>query len=396
MMTSQIEAVSKRRLKKIRDQLEFYFSSSNLAKDKFLQQHMSSPVNPLSTAETSCGYVALSVINQFSVMKELSGGSIDVIRRGAELSSHLDLSEDKMSLKRRLPVEHLTEEEVTLRTIYVEHVPPTLSSHALLKKFFSKYGSVTYVSIPNYKIKVAKRKNGKTTVSSNLFSFIEFSCHQAAVAAIEAFNGSNPVDGILNSKPSMLQLSLASQGSVNFGKDLTNKSNSSQTNRKRRFEVENEIDSTHSMKRKKVETSPPLSPSSNPPVEVMDSFKTENIVRVKKEKLMNRRRPRRKKRRNKKLSPSASNTVSMVKQMCVMSKSDWLKKKSEVKTAQKSFMRNLKALNTQVASGVVMRPNEVTTDKQYTESTEKERSKRGCDKILSQSMRIADEVFKWK
>ena len=391
-MTSHIEAVSKRRLKKIRDQLEFYFSSSNLAKDEFLQQHMSPPINPLSTAETSCGYVALSVINQFSVMKELSGGSIEVIRRGAELSSHLDLSEDKMSVKRRLPAEQLTEEEATLRTIYVEHVPPNLSSHALLKKFFSKYGSVTYVSIPDYKTKVIKRKNGKVTVSSNLFSFIEFSCHQAAVTAIEAFNGSNPIDCILNNKPSMLQLSLALQSSVSFGKDLTNNSNTSQTNRKRRFEVEEEVDSTHNMKRKKIDTSPPLAPSSHPAVEVMDSSNTGNIIRVKKEKLMNRRRPRRKKRRNKKLPSTASNTVSTIKQMCVMRKSDWFKKKSEFKTAQKSFMTNLKVLNKQVSSGVVMRSDEVTRDK----STEKEKSKRGCDKIVSESMRIADQVFKWK
>ena len=394
MVTSQVQAVSKRKLKKVRDQLEFYFSSSNLSKDKFLQQHMSPPINPLSTAGTSCGYVALSVVGQFSVMKELSGGNIEVIRRGAELSSHLDLSEDKMSVKRRLPAVQLTEEEATLRTIYVEHVPPILSSHALLKKFFSKYGSVTYVSIPDYKIKVIKRKTGKVTVSSNLFSFIEFSCHQAAVTAIEAFNGSNPVDNILNNKPSMLQLSLASQSLVNFGKDLTNKSNTSQTNRKRRFEVENEIDSTHNMKRKKIETSPPLTPLSNPTMEVT---KTENIIRVVKGKLTNRRRPRRKKRRNKHLPPTASNTVSTIKQMCVMSKSDWLKKKSEFKTAEKSFMTNLKALNKQVASGVVMRSNEVTCDKEYTtKSTEKERSKRGCDKIVSESMRIADQVFKWK
>ncbi|KAI6660036.1 hypothetical protein LOD99_14377 [Oopsacas minuta] len=115
--------------------------------------------------------------------------------------------------------------------------------------------------------------------------------------------------------------------------------------------------------------------------------------KVKKKKSRNRRKPK-KRKRNEKMQSSTSYSQPIVEQMCVMSKADWLKKKSEFKTVQKCFMGNLKLVNKQARLGVVMQSQVDTPESE--KHTDKNSKKRGCDKILSQSMQIAERIFKWK
>ena len=385
----QLEPVSRRKLKRIRDQLEFYLGSANLSRDRFLQNNMCPPMSMQAPGATSCGCVALSVISQFAIMKELTGGSLELIRRGAELSSHLELSADRAGVRRRQPIALLSEEETAQRTIYVEHIPPKLSSHRCLKGFFSKYGSVTHMSLPQYRLKKGLRE-GKVTISSKLIAFIEFATQLSALAAISAFQGKYPVSPLTNETNEASKCETPKMCPIKFGKDLTNKSNSSDTNnRKRRCEdnqVEDTSDTCRGAKRKKGTFSPvPSLQAIDPPSE---DIECSQMGRVKKKKVRKRRKPRKKKREINMLMDINSNcsNVSM-QQMSVISKSDWLKNKSELKTVQREFMGHLKLVNRQAVLG---------TPINRLEYERKDEKMRGLDKILDQSMQIAEKIFKQK
>ena len=389
---SQLEPVSRRKLKKIRDQLEFYFSSANLSRDRFLQNNMCPPMSLQAPADTSLGYVALSAIVQFDIMKELAGGSLELIRRGAELSSHLELTGDKNSVKRRMPIVFLSEEETTERTIYVEHIPHNLSSHKSLKKFFSKYGSVTHVSLPQHKIKKRLRE-GKVTISSKLIAFIEFATHQSALTAITAFQRISPADLLTNGDSCSSKSQTLKMCPIKFGKDLTNKSNSSETNNRKRRCEENQVerdtsDLCRDAKRKKDDLSPvtPLQPIAPP---------SEQLGRVKKKRTRNRRKHRKRNRERSMSVDTNSNNSNVTRQHCmsVISKSDWQKKKSEVRSVQRELMGQLKLVNRQAA---LLAPMQQPREQECEGKDRKEEKMRGIDKILDQSMQIAENIFKQK
>ena len=395
----QLEPVSRKKLKRIRDQLEFYLSSANLSRDRFLQKSMCPPMSLQAPAETSCGCVELSVICEFPLMKELTGGSLELIRRGAELSSHLELSADKRTLRRRLPIVPLSEEETTQKTIYVEYIPPNLSTHTSLKRFFSKYGSVTHVSLPQYKIKKRLRE-GKIDISSKLFAFIEFATHQSALTAITAFEGKCQFNQLTSGTSDSIKSETEIMCPIKFGKDLTNTSSSSVTNNRKRRCEENHIEYETSglcqgAKRKKDSLAPVLPLQAiNTHTEELGEIACSQMGRVKKKKARNRRKPRKRQRERKMLVDINSNyTSATLRQMCVISKSDWLKKKTELKTVQRELMGHLKLVNKQVVIGT---PVKRSIEQVACEEKDKEEERRGIDKILDQSMLIAEKVFKQK
>ena len=92
-----------------------------------------------------------------------------------------------MKVKRKNPFVPIAPQEIEARTIYIEKLPSN-ASHEWVKKVFSKFGQVNYVSLPRYQ-KSRKIKE---------FAFIEFDSTDSVEKAIEAFQKFN---GVLSENP---------------------------------------------------------------------------------------------------------------------------------------------------------------------------------------------------
>ncbi|KAF7271039.1 hypothetical protein GWI33_016005 [Rhynchophorus ferrugineus] len=146
----------------ILQQMEFYFSDSNLAKDRFLSQLISeSP------------YIDISVFLQFNKIKKLNC-TIEDIQKALKKSELISLSEDGTKLCRNKPIK--INENSESCTIYVENIKAD-ASHETLSQIFSDFGKVVYVSIPKYK----HNKENKG------FAFIEYESEEQATEAITFF-----------------------------------------------------------------------------------------------------------------------------------------------------------------------------------------------------------------
>lgn len=153
-------------LRKLQDQLEFYFGDSNLLKDRFLKQKISD--HPES-------YVSVDVIASFNRMKSLSSDR-NLIIQAINKSQLLELSSDEKWVRRSIPLPSLPEKEIDSRTIYVENLPAGIQ-HEKLKRLFKPFGTVTYVSLPRHKLSSAVKG----------FAFIEFSSSEEAEKAVQHF-----------------------------------------------------------------------------------------------------------------------------------------------------------------------------------------------------------------
>ncbi|KAJ3435822.1 la-related protein [Anaeramoeba flamelloides] len=80
--------------KKIRDQIEFYFSDSALSKDHYLQELIS---------QNKKQYVPLYELISFRRLQSLTR-DLDLIAESLEQSETLELSEDKESVRRKVPL----------------------------------------------------------------------------------------------------------------------------------------------------------------------------------------------------------------------------------------------------------------------------------------------------
>ncbi|GLV32280.1 La related protein 7 [Carabus blaptoides fortunei] len=142
--------------------MEFYFSDSNINKDRFLAQ--------LIHADP---YVDLSIFLKFNKIRTLTT-NIEDICKALRKSEKLQLSEDNLKVCRVTPIQEKTNQDEC--TIYVERVPAEVE-HDWLKNIFSKFGTVDYVSIPKY-------KHNKMIKG---FAFIEFSKPDEAQKVLEYF-----------------------------------------------------------------------------------------------------------------------------------------------------------------------------------------------------------------
>eukprot|EP00761_Pharyngomonas_kirbyi_P000060 gb/GECH01000060.1/.p1 GENE.gb/GECH01000060.1/~~gb/GECH01000060.1/.p1 ORF type:complete len:354 (+),score=137.07 gb/GECH01000060.1/:1-1062(+) len=122
---------------KVRKQIEFYFSDSNLPNDKFLRSQCA--MNPH-------GYVDISILADFPRVKKHTE-DLSVVVSALKNSKELEVSKDEKMVRR---VDPLPEEDVTLpRSIHMKEFPKDVTIDGL-QEFFSKYGTVRSVRIRKF------------------------------------------------------------------------------------------------------------------------------------------------------------------------------------------------------------------------------------------------------
>ncbi|XP_072375387.1 la-related protein 7 [Diabrotica undecimpunctata] len=142
--------------------MEFYFSDSNLAKDRFLSQLISE--NP---------FVDINIFLKFNKIRKLNC-TLDDIRKAISKSDMIELSECKERIRRKMPIK--INENVDNCTIYVENIKAD-ANHEWVSQIFSEFGNVVYVSIPKY-------RHNKTNKG---FAFVEFEDENGAKNALTYF-----------------------------------------------------------------------------------------------------------------------------------------------------------------------------------------------------------------
>ena len=151
---------------KIKDQLEFYFSESNLRKDKFLQKEIS---------KTKDGFVGLDVLFTFNKLKALTTDAKEV-SDALKDSDLVEVSKDGDKIRRSadLPADDTSKE----RTLYVKGYPlddadVTIES---VGDAFKEYGKVLMVRL---------RKDSRTKKFKGS-AFVEFDKPDCVKAAVDA------------------------------------------------------------------------------------------------------------------------------------------------------------------------------------------------------------------
>ncbi|KAL3275516.1 hypothetical protein HHI36_020275 [Cryptolaemus montrouzieri] len=146
----------------ILQQMEFYFSDSNLSKDRYLSKLIQE--DP---------YIDISVFMRFNKIRKLTE-SIDDLRKAISKSEILEISEDTQKVRRNTPIKVKENEDDC--TIYVERISSD-ANHEFLSAIFSDFGSVAYVSIPKYKHNQMNKG----------FAFIEFDTKKEAENTLNYF-----------------------------------------------------------------------------------------------------------------------------------------------------------------------------------------------------------------
>lgn len=166
--------------KKLKEQIEFYFSDANLINDKYLSRLV------LINKE---GYVDFTVFLKFNKINGLLG-EIDnyqrkneFIRDALKISEVLKLSVDEGKVKRIIPFskEKNVLDCIDNRTIYVENFP-TFVDHDLFEEIFLTIGIIECISLPKF---------SETKVNKG-YAFITFKDEEAVQLAIDNFNNSIP------------------------------------------------------------------------------------------------------------------------------------------------------------------------------------------------------------
>ena len=147
------------------EQCAFYFSDSNLRRDKFLQR---------SVGKDGVGAVAVDTLATFNRVKQQTTDR-EVLLTALRAVPGLAVSEDGATVSRIRPLPSTNTSEA--RTVYVENLPdnPTIES---LHKLFAPCGEVSYVSLPRLPNRDPKG-----------FAFIEFGTLDGVARAIADMNG---------------------------------------------------------------------------------------------------------------------------------------------------------------------------------------------------------------
>lgn len=150
-------------LDRIRDQVEFYFSDSNILFDNHLRTKMS---------EHPEGFVSLEHIASFKRMQALTS-DLEVVLRAIEKSEELVLSEDRTMVRRKNP---LPEKNTTMeRSIYAKGFPADSTLDGLIE-FWKQYGNIRCVRM--------RRVKGEEQLFKGSV-FVEFATEEEAKAATE-------------------------------------------------------------------------------------------------------------------------------------------------------------------------------------------------------------------
>ncbi len=94
---------------RIRQQMEFYFSDSNLSKDKFLRQEIK--IAPE-------GYVDLNVFLKFNKIRQLTGDLV-LIAKALKKSELLEVNQEKSHVRRKSEFVEPSQKKTDKKTIYV-------------------------------------------------------------------------------------------------------------------------------------------------------------------------------------------------------------------------------------------------------------------------------------
>ena len=129
---------------KVKKQIEFYFSDSNLPKDKFLLSKVRDKSNPE-------GWIDLALIVTFKRMREF-GATEESLAAAAKSSEFLVVSEDGKKVRRTTD---LPDSDITLaRSIMAKGFPENVTNFSEqidnIEKFFSQYGTVKSVRLNKY------------------------------------------------------------------------------------------------------------------------------------------------------------------------------------------------------------------------------------------------------
>ncbi|KAG4303999.1 hypothetical protein PORY_002652 [Pneumocystis oryctolagi] len=124
----------------ILQQVEFYFSDSNLPFDKFLW----------NTSQKNNGWVSIEVISNFKRMRRFR--PIEAIVKALRTSKDLlEISEDGKYVRRKIPLIKPGEDEKTAyikRSVYVKGFgEETKTSQIDIENFFKKYGKINVVRL---------------------------------------------------------------------------------------------------------------------------------------------------------------------------------------------------------------------------------------------------------
>ncbi len=93
----------------IRQQMEFYFSDSNLSKDRFLRQEIQVAPD---------GFVDLSVFLKFNKIRQLTSNQ-EIIAKALKKSELLEINQEKTHVRRRTEFVEPSQKKTDKRTIYV-------------------------------------------------------------------------------------------------------------------------------------------------------------------------------------------------------------------------------------------------------------------------------------
>ena len=169
--------------KSIRDQMEFYLGDANMAKSAFLTKKI---LEADRTQEAS--WLDLDIFLTFnklaSMLREYFGQADttdDLWKAVCSMPSevyevrHAEQGDKIRQIRRRKRIPEPEKDDQ--RVIYVEHLDPNVVSIEMLRHVFSKYGDVSYVSLPKFK------HNGQPKG----FAFVEFSTEEGAKNAMVGF-----------------------------------------------------------------------------------------------------------------------------------------------------------------------------------------------------------------
>lgn len=273
----------------IRQQMEFYFSDSNLAKDKFLTSLI---------FQSNEGYIDLAVFLNFNKIRALTTDTED-IRKALVSSEILKISEDSKHVKRITRIQPL--ENVDDCTLYLENLP-THATHDWIREIFSPFGKINYVSLP--RLKASKKIKG--------FAFVEFNNPESVESACQYFNGSS-----------------GSKASPTFKDDgckkITSGDSETSSSAKRRLEAvetnEGEVKEGQPRKRLKKDDDPSS-----------ENVEGEGVELVKEKKVKHRKHKKKHKERNE------ADTLHLL----VMSKLEWKRLRNKYLALQKANMAEVK------------------------------------------------------
>ena len=149
LLNKKIKRDKKSKTLQLLEQLEFYFSDSNLINDKFLSSLLSN--------DKQHG-VEVAIIANFNKIKTILSDYEELDKRISfvkkVINKHstslvLNTLESKILRKEEFNPEKVNSSEIDNKTIYVENLPST-ATHDLVTQIFSKAGDIAYISLPKF------------------------------------------------------------------------------------------------------------------------------------------------------------------------------------------------------------------------------------------------------